>query len=156
MSKNPYAARQRRPHRSTVAGLTFKTCYRCVTCGTVYDKEACQLAFKSKKPTQCSCGSITFEFFHSKGEARRYATLLLLESKGKISNLQKQVRFPLYTIDPNGLKIKVCDYIADFEYDDIDGRRVVEEFKGGMTAVAELKLKWFERQMGFKPKITQG
>lgn len=149
MARNPYAAKKYRPHKSTVKNLKFKSVYRCDACGVHHDK----------KPTQCfkPCHSIgPFTFFHSKGEANRYATLLLYVRSGKISNLKKQVRFPLYTVNPEGLKTKVCDYIADFEYDDENGKRVVEEFKGGMTDVASLKMRWFKAQYGFEPLFTKG
>jgi len=144
-----FAPKKYRPHRTTVKNLKFTRAYRCdgLNCGVIY---------KSKAPAQCACGSISFEHFHSYGEACRYATLLLLQSRGKISNLRKQVRFPLYTVGPEGLQTKVCDYIADFEYDDDKGKRVVEEFKGGMTDVASLKMKWFKAQYGFEPLYTKG
>ena len=156
MARRRYTPQKKKPYRANASTLKFNPCWRCAGCGAVYTKEDSLIVFKAKKPTQCKCGSITFDYFHSTGEAKRYATLLLFESTGKISSLRTQVRFPLYTIGPSGLKTKVCDYIADFEYDDHDGRRVVEEFKGGMTDVAALKLKWFERQYGFAPKISQG
>lgn len=151
MARNTYAAKKYRPHKSTIAGLKFNAVYRCDSCGVHQGK---------KKPIQClnkDCGSIgPFTFFHSTGEANRYATLLLYVKAGKISDLRTQVRFPLFTINPDGMKQKVCDYVADFEYNDENGKRVVEEFKGGMTDVASLKMRWFKAQYGFEPLFTKG
>lgn len=67
------------------------------------------------------------EKFDSKKEAARYATLLLLEKKGEITNLQRQVTFRL---EVNGQL--VCKYIADFMYA-VNGVGVVEDCKSKMT-----------------------
>jgi len=152
--RSRYNPKPRKPHKSTVAGLKYNRCYRCNGCGAIYTEKDCKLVFKEPKPTQCQCGSITFQHFHSTSEAKRYATLLLFQSRGKISNLRTQVHFPLYTINPHGLKQKVTTYILDFEYDDENGKRVCEEHKGGMTNIADLKIKWFEAQEGIKLLIT--
>jgi len=149
VARNPYKKQSYKPHKSTVKSLKFTRVYRC-------NGQGCGIIHKNKAPAQCHCGSISFDHFHSDVEARYYALLLLLESRGKISNLKKQVRFPLHTQGPDGLKIKVCDYIADFEHDDENGKRVVTEVKGGMTEVASLKIKWFEAEYGIKLYITKG
>jgi dsDNA-binding SOS-regulon protein len=52
--------------------------------------------------------------FASKKEARRYSELKLLERAGEIADLQLQPRFPLTV---NG--VRVCTYVADFQYRDI-------------------------------------
>ena len=49
--------------------------------------------------------------FDSKKEGRRWQDLKLLEKAGEISDLQRQVKYP---IDING--IHVCNYFADFVY----------------------------------------
>ena len=84
--------------------------------------------------------------FDSKREAKRYAELKLLERAGKISGLQRQVKFELIPAqyeaverwsDKTGKRLKdekrllekECSYIADFVYC-MDGRRVVEDVKG--------------------------
>lgn len=77
--------------------------------------------------------------FDSKREARRYAELKLLHGAGQIRNLRLQVRYPIAV---KGLD--VCEYIADFVYDEPDGdgwRHVVEDAKGHKTAVYRLKKK---------------
>ena len=73
--------------------------------------------------------------FASKKEANRYKELSLLLRLGKIKDLQLQVKFPLSI---NG--IKICDYIADFVYED-NGIKVVEDTKGVRTHVYLLKKK---------------
>lgn len=84
--------------------------------------------------------------FDSKREAKRYAELKLLERAGKITGLQRQVKFELIPAqyeaverwsDKTGKRLKdgkqllekECSYIADFVYC-MDGRRVVEDVKG--------------------------
>lgn len=67
--------------------------------------------------------------FHSKHEAQRYSELVLLQKAGEIENLQLQVT---YRLDVGGHHI--CKYIADFVYDDKNGRQVVEDTKSYATA----------------------
>lgn len=75
--------------------------------------------------------------FDSKAEARRYAHLELLQRAGEITDLERQVRFPL---DVNGELI--CVYIADHAYFVCrENRRVVEDVKGVRTPVYRLKKK---------------
>lgn len=73
--------------------------------------------------------------FASKKEATRYKELSLLLKLGKIKDLQLQVKFPLSI---NG--IKICDYIADFVYEE-NGIKVVEDTKGVRTHVYLIKKK---------------
>jgi len=67
------------------------------------------------------------EKFDSKKEADRYGVLLLLEKKGEITNLKKQVT---YRLEVNGYLI--CKYIADFTYN-IGETLVVEDTKSIVT-----------------------
>lgn len=73
--------------------------------------------------------------FHSGKEAARYSQLKILEKSGEIKNLRLQVKIP---IDING--IHVCNYIADFVYDE-GSAEVVEDAKGKRTDVYQLKKK---------------
>ena len=90
--------------------------------------------------------------FDSHREARRWEQLLLLHKAGKISELQRQVKYDLlpkqyeteerYGKDGKRLKdhVKVAErevcYVADFVYTDDAGQLVVEDAKGykGSTA----------------------
>ena len=73
--------------------------------------------------------------FASRKEARRYQELTLLQRVGKISNLTMQVKFSL---DVDG--VHICNYIADFCYDEND-QVVVEDCKGIKTPAYRLKAK---------------
>ena len=73
--------------------------------------------------------------FDSKREACRWLQLVEDERAGRITSLERQVRFPL---DIAG--IHVCDYVADFVFIR-DGRRVVEDAKGMKTPAYRLKKK---------------
>lgn len=69
--------------------------------------------------------------FDSKKEARRWSELRLLERAGKISDLQRQVRYELIPSQkkPSGGTERPIYYIADFTYIK-DGNTVVEDVKG--------------------------
>ena len=76
------------------------------------------------------------EIFDSKKEAKRYEELRWLEMAGKITKLQRQVKFELIPkqIDEDGKVIeRACDYIADFVYYDMTDGLVVEDTKGFKT-----------------------
>lgn len=81
------------------------------------------------------------EVFDSKKEARRYQELLLLQKAGKISHLERQVKYvliPAYK-EKVGKKTKTiereCAFIADFKYFDRETHEIVVEdvkgYKGG-------------------------
>jgi hypothetical protein len=61
--------------------------------------------------------------FASKREAKRYLELKLMEKAGRISNLRRQVRYPL---------VIETTYVADFVYDE-KGEEIVEDVKGHRT-----------------------
>lgn len=82
--------------------------------------------------------------FHSKLEAKRWGELQLLQRAGIISDLQRQVVFPL---EVNGER--VCKYIADFTYLE-DGKYVVADAKGFLTPEFRLKAKLFKAIHGYE------
>ena len=107
------------------------------------------------------------ETFDSQKEARRYAELKLLERAGKISDLQRQVRYELipsqretsteiYTrgekkgqFKPGKVIEKPCYYVADFEYIQ-DGIKVVEDTKGVRTKDYVIKRKLMLKVYGVR------
>lgn len=74
--------------------------------------------------------------FASAAEARRYSELKLLEAAGEISDLALH---PIYLLLVND--VRVCDYVADFQYIDREGFKIVEDVKGVRTAVYKIKKK---------------
>ncbi len=76
--------------------------------------------------------------FHSKGEAKRWQELQVLERLGKITHLERQVEYPLKV---NGFLIG--KYVADFVYLQEGGAWAVtvEDFKGVITDTYRLKKK---------------
>ena len=85
--------------------------------------------------------------FDSTKEARRWEQLLLLQRAGKISHLERQVRYELtpnqYEVverygkkgqrikDGEKLVYKKAEYVADFRYRDTEtGEVIVEDVKG--------------------------
>lgn len=90
--------------------------------------------------------------YDSKHEYRRYAELQLLQKAGKISNLQRQVRFSLVPDIREGKKLieRGVDYIADFTYTDENGKCVVEDAKGHKTQAYIIKRKLMLYTYGIK------
>ena len=85
--------------------------------------------YKAKKTV---VDGITFD---SKKEAARYSELKLLERAGEVHELRRQVKFVLIPPQKENGKVieRECSYIADFVYNDKEGRLVVEDTKGVKT-----------------------
>lgn len=84
--------------------------------------------------------------FDSLKEADRWAQLKLLERAGKISDLKRQVPFPLVV---NGTK--VAKLVVDFTYEE-NGKLIAEDTKSSFTRklpVWRLKSKMFAAQYGY-------
>ena len=96
--------------------------------------------------------------FDSHKEARRWEELLLLKRAGKISDLQRQVKYELIPAQyetyeryskkgerlKDGAKLieRKVDYVADFVYTDVEtGATIVEDSKGIRTKDYILKRK---------------
>lgn len=99
-------------------------------------------------------GSVTFD---STKEARRYATLRLLEEAGEIADLRTQVKYELIPAqkDPETGKVieRAAHYIADFVYTDrLSGETVVEDVKGYRTKEYILKRKLMLQKYGIQVK----
>ena len=80
--------------------------------------------------------------FDSKKEANRFCELRLLERVGKVTDLQRQVKFELIPSQRIDGKVaeRACCYVADFVYMQ-DGKKVVEDTKGFKTADYIIKRK---------------
>lgn len=78
--------------------------------------------------------------FDSRWEAERWGQIKSMERAGIVTNLDRQIKFPIVMND-----IKICDYIADFVYDlkNEDGTisHIVEDAKGVLTPEFRLKKK---------------
>lgn len=86
--------------------------------------------------------------YDSKWEANRAQELEILQRIGRISDLQRQVKFVLLDgyINNRGNKIRPIYYIADFVYKIKAGATVVEDTKSPATRteVYKIKKKLFE------------
>jgi len=96
------------------------------------------------------------EVFDSKREADYWRVLKSRERLGEISELKRQVEFPLYCpmLCGSGDNRQVARYIADFTYvtgshDDLTHQLHVVDAKGRRTQMYALKAKWMELQNGF-------
>lgn len=83
-------------------------------------------------------------------EANRWCELKLLERAGKITDLQRQVKFELL---PKQDGERAVYYIADFVYVE-NGREVVEDAKGKRTKEYILKRKMMLYFKGIKIRET--
>ena len=89
--------------------------------------------------------------FDSKAEFTRWCELRILERAGKISDLQRQVKYELI---PKQKGERACTYLADFVYKDSDGNTVVEDTKGVKTDAYRIKRKLMLWVHGIKIKET--
>lgn len=112
------------------------------------------------------------EVFDSKKEARRYQELKLMERAGKISNIQRQVKYvliPAQRAETTEIYAKgakkgqpkegrliehECAYYADFVYTDRKtGKTVVEDVKGYKRGAAYAIFKMKKKLMLYVHKI---
>lgn len=84
--------------------------------------------------------------FDSKKEAQCWQFLKARERAGEIKDLRRQVKFELHAYSQSGAfepkPVKICTYIADFQYLDVAlNKIVVADAKGVKTALFNLKKK---------------
>ena len=116
--------------------------------------------YRNKKIT---VNGITYD---SRKECNRHIELLMLERAGRITDLQRQVKFVLIPaqrepgmvgkrggVYPGKLIERECAYIADFVYYE-NGIRVVEDTKGVRTKDYKIKRKLMLWVHGIRIKET--
>src|SRR5437870_1306517 len=99
--------------------------------------------------------------FHSTAEGKRWSELRLLERAGEISELRRQVRFPLYVpvLASDGEVCGIAEsgaYLCDFQYVEC-GATIVEDSKSPITQkdpVYRLKRKHMLLQYGIAIRET--
>ena len=84
--------------------------------------------------------TIDGERFDSKAEAKRWTQLQLLQRAGEITDLRRQVTYPLFGMGGT----KVGTWRVDFAYREKNGQAVVEEQKGPVARDFPLRLKLFK------------
>jgi len=84
--------------------------------------------------------------FDSVREAGYWQVLQSRAAAGEITELRRQVAFPLLCPFEDR-SVMVCTYIADFTYRDRDGFHVVD-VKGMKTPMYRLKKRWLQLQDG--------
>ena len=100
--------------------------------------------------------TVNGEKFDSRKEAGRYKELTLLQRAGKITDLNRQIRYLLIPAqyDENGVCIeRGVSYVADFVYKE-NGQLVVEDTKGLKTDVYIIKRKLMLHQYGIRIRET--
>lgn len=108
----------------------------------VCTNRACEVHHRRAPPPQCVCGGIQFDKFDSVTEANQWAQLRMLEKRGRITDLKRQVWFDLMAAGEHG-PVKCAGYIADFTYTE-DGRKIIADAKPdtGTDPVFDLKARW--------------
>ena len=86
------------------------------------------------------------EWFDSAKEADYWTALRARAAAGEITNLRRQVAFPLLC-PRDDRAVMVSTYVADFTYDE-QGTRHVVDVKGVRTQLYRLKAKWLFLQDG--------
>lgn len=114
------------------------------------------------------CG-IEGEYFRSRREAARFVFLKRQEEDGTVRGLERNPKFVLHCVNPQGLKVAIAEYTGDFRYwerltpgmaavdlfQEREGEQlVIEESKGFPTDDWELRRKWVEAEYGFKIRVT--
>ena len=120
------------------------------------------MAYRSKYGSKkVTIDGVTYD---SQKEYRRFRELSLLERAGKVTDLQRQVKFVLIpaqyepdTIGARGgvkrgkLLERECSYVADFVYTEY-GKRIVEDTKGFKTKDYIIKRKLMLHVHGIRIK----
>ena len=86
------------------------------------------------------------DIFDSKFELTYFIYLKELEKKGKIENLQRQIKYellPRQTDENNKFKYHPVEYKSDFEYDDCEQTHHTVDTKGFKTPDFRIKQKLF-------------
>lgn len=73
-------------------------------------------------------------------------------TKFRVISIEEQVVYPMTIINPQGVYVKVCDYILDFKVTYADGRIEYVDTKGVKTAIYNLKKKLMLAVHGIKIK----
>lgn len=131
--------------------------FRCAICGAEIPTPE-----KGEPPARCfACGCLHKPMrFDSRAEARRWDALKREEKAGLITDLRRQVDYPLRAApEGGGLPLIVGVLRADFSYRRA-GVPVVEDVKGGKdgrattTGLASWKFRHFRLQYGFDVTIV--
>ncbi len=86
--------------------------------------------------------------FDSVYEKDVWIKLEMMQTSGLISDLKRQVKFPLHAWDEeHRASVRVSTYEADFVYEQ-NGEMVVADAKGVLTALYRLKRAWLKAQYG--------
>lgn len=96
--------------------------------------------------------------FDSKLELKHWNRLKELEMEGKIKNLKRQVSYELIPkqYDVNGkFLFRPSTYVADFVFDDLEGKTHVVDSKGFETDIFKLKKKLFYSVYGFEIELLK-
>lgn len=111
---------------------------------------------RAPKERRTSIDGVTHD---SLSERRRWEELKILERAGKISALERQKSYPLVLENGRAVQTRtgrVAKYTADFVYQDSNGAHVIEDVKGFLGPVEQLRIAIFEAIYGVKVQVVEG
>lgn len=93
--------------------------------------------------------------FDSKGELNRWLQLNLMQEAGKISDLERQVKFelcpPVRLVGES--RSYAINYVADFKYTE-QNKTIVEDWKGHQTEGFKIKRRLLKHIHGIDLRLT--
>jgi len=150
-------ARKRRLVEGSAVGAVAEPVHVCITCGA-WQVDMMQRPIKPEFfcVRHPDCNGTEYHKFDSKTEARQYANLKLRESRGLIKDIQLQPKFPLHAFTPDGRKVLVWTYYADFAFTEIPSdRRVIQDVKGSVdTRISQVKRKHAGIEYGVEIEVV--
>lgn len=88
--------------------------------------------------------------FASKREMDHWKRFEGMERCGAITNLRRQIKYPLHATTPGGFKVEITHYRADIVCEDREGKTCIYDPKGMKTDRWKLISKWMEVEYGIR------
>ncbi len=98
-------------------------------------------------PAERTRDGIVFHSVHEMGVYMQFKTLL---NAGTFTKLERQVPYQIHVTSPNGVKVEVFKWLADFVITEITGRLSVYDAKGFRTEIYLLKKKCVEAEYNIR------
>lgn len=113
----------------------------------MYGKKKRGARIKVAPPEERTADGIVF---HSKHEMNVYLRFKPLVRAGTFKEMKRQVPYPIHVTAPNGQRVQVGKWLADFVITALDDRVSVYDAKGHRTEMYKLKKKCVEAEYGIR------
>ncbi len=88
--------------------------------------------------------------FHSAREMGHYLQFKTLLNAGTIAELERQIPYAVHVTTPNGHKVEIFKWLADFVVTERNGRKSIYDSKGMRTDTYRIKKKAVEAEYGIR------